>query len=123
MQTMAPPEQGQRGDLARINERFDRTDERIVNVDRRVAEAAKETDRRFKEINRRITESNEDTNRRFEEVNRRIDENTAEVKGPRQEMGGLRQEISALQTTFQRGNYTLIATIVAALLAFLIKGG
>jgi hypothetical protein len=54
MQTMAPPEDA-------LTERLARLDERIVAVDRRVAETAKETDRR-------ITEGREETSRRFDRV-------------------------------------------------------
>jgi chromosome segregation ATPase len=134
MQTMAPPDEV-------LKERFNRTDERILNVDRRVAEAAKATDRRFEEINqrsaeaaretnrrlkevdrrltevdRRLTESREDTDERFKEVNRRIDANTAELRS-------FKQEIRAFHSTFQRGNYILVATMVGAILTLLIKGG
>jgi hypothetical protein len=105
MPTMAPPDEISEQRFVRIDERFDRADERFVEVNNRITET-----------NCRITEGKEDTDRRFKEVNRRIDENTAEVKG-------LRQEMNALQTTFQRGNYTLVATIIGAVLALLIKGG
>lgn len=98
MQTMAPPE-----DV--LKERFARIDERIVEMNRRITET-----------NLRITESREDTNRQFKNVNRRLDENTAELKI-------FRQEMKSLHATFQRGNYTLAATIVGAILVVLIKGG
>ncbi|HWO46474.1 MAG TPA: hypothetical protein VNM41_00305 [Solirubrobacterales bacterium] len=53
---------------------------------------------------------------RFVEVIRRIDENTEELKS-------FRQEMKAFHATFQRGNYTLVATMIGAILALLIKGG
>jgi len=120
---------------------FKRIDERLAEVDRRITETAKATDlrlkeldrritkgneqtaRQFKELDRRITESKEDSNRRFDgvneqfkEVNRRIDDNTSELKS-------FRQEIQAFHSTFQRGNYTLVATIVGAIMVLVIKGG
>ena len=54
MRTMAPPEDA-------LTERLARLDERIVAVDRRVAETARET-------NRRITEGKEETSHRFDRV-------------------------------------------------------
>src|ERR1700749_1309964 len=122
MQTVAPPDEVLKERFARIDERFDwgaaksaRVNERLVAVDRRIAESAQETNRRLKEVDRRITEGKDETNRQFKEVNRRIDENTPELKS-------FRQEISAFHSTFQRGNYILVATIVGAILTLVIKG-
>jgi chromosome segregation ATPase len=112
MPTMAPPDEISEQRFARIDERFDHVDADFARVNERIVEV----NRRITETNRRISEGKEGTDRRFKELNRRIDENTAEVKG-------LRQEMNALQTTFQRGNYTLVATIIGAVLALLIKGG
>ena len=116
MQTMAPPEDAATERFARLDERFDgvdakfaRVNERLVDVDRRIAEAAQETNRRLKEVDRRITEGKEETNRQ-------IEANTAELKS-------FRQEIRAFHSTFQRGNYILVATMVGAILTLLIKGG
>lgn len=120
---------------------FKRIDERLAEVDRRITETAKTTDLRLKEVDRRITEGNEqaarqskeldrritegkeESNRRFEGVseqfkgmNRRIDENTSELRG-------FRKEIQALHSTFQRSNYTLVATVVGAIMVLLVKGG
>jgi chromosome segregation ATPase len=123
MPTVAPPDEALKERFARIDERFDRVDEkfdrvdeRIVDVDRRVAESNKDSNRQFKEVNRRIAESSEDSNWRFEGVNRRIDENTAEIKS-------FREEMKAFHTTFQRGNYTLVATMVGAIFTLILKGG
>lgn len=101
MQTMAPPEDALKERFARIDERFDRTDERIVDVGRRVTETAKETDRR-------ITEGREETNRRFD--------------GLSPEMKALRQEMTSLHATVQRGNYTLLAAMLGLIGTILIKG-
>jgi riboflavin biosynthesis pyrimidine reductase len=141
MQTMAPPDEVLKERFARIDERFDgvdakfaRVNERLVDVDRRIAETSqatnhqlkevdrriaemsKDTDRRLKEVDRRVTEGKDETNRQFKEVNRRIDANTAQLEL-------FRQEISAFHSTFQRGNYILIATIVGAILTLLVEGG
>ena len=123
MQTMAPPDEVTKERFARINERFDdvdakfaRVNERLVDVDRRIAETSQATNHRLKEVDRRITEGKDETNWQFREVNRRIDANTAQLEL-------FRQEISAFHSTFQRGNYILVATIVGAILTLLIKGG
>ena len=105
MQTMAPPEDAATERFARLDERFDRTDEKVVEVDRRVTE-----------VDRRITEFKEDTAHRFKEVNRRIDANTDELRS-------VRREMRSFHSTFQRGNYTLVATMVGAIIALVIKGG
>jgi hypothetical protein len=109
MQTMAPPEDA-------LTERFARLDERIIGVDRRLAETAKETNRRLQEVDRRITESKQDNGRRFKEVNRRIDENTDAVKE-------LRGEMSSLRIAFQRSNYMQFAAMLGVIAAILAKGG
>jgi len=123
MQTMAPPDEVLKERFARIDERFDdvdakfaRVNERLVDVDRRIAETAQETNRRLKEVDRRITEGKDETNRQLKEVRCRIDANTAELKS-------FRQEINAFHSTFQRGNYILVATMVGAILTLLVKGG
>lgn len=95
---------------------FKRVDERLAEVDRRITERAKATDLRLKEVDRRITEGSEQTARQFKEVTRRIDANTSELKS-------FRKEIQAFHSTFQRGNYTLVATIVGAIMVLVIKGG
>lgn len=112
MQTLAKRDerQGDRVDLTdekfvRIDERFDRVDERLVDVDRRITETATETNRRLKEVDRRITETSAETNRRLEVVN------------------DLKQEMKALQITFQRGNFALIASVFGVLVATILKGG
>jgi methyl-accepting chemotaxis protein len=109
MQMMAPPEDALTERFARLDERFDRTDERIADVDRRVAEAAKDTSRQFEEVNRRITEKSNETNLRLT----RVEETNIELK----------RQVATFNTTFQRGNYALIATVIGAILAFLAKGG
>jgi chromosome segregation ATPase len=116
MQTMAPPDEI-------LKERFARLDERIGAVDRRVAEAAKETDRRLQEVNRRITEVGKETNRRITEVDRRITETSAETNRRLEEIGELKQEMKALQLTFQRGNFALVISVIGVLLATIFKGG
>jgi hypothetical protein len=95
---------------------FKRIDERLAEVDRRITETAKTTDLRLKEVDRRITEGSEESARQFKEVNRRIDANTSELQS-------FRKEIQAFRSTFQRGNYTLVATIVGAIMVLVIKGG
>jgi len=81
-----------------MKERFARIDER-----------SDRTDERILEVDRRVAEA-------AKETGRRIDENTVEIKG-------LRQEMIALNTTVQRGNYAVFAAIIGAILAILAKGG
>jgi hypothetical protein len=109
MQTMAPPEDAQKERFARIDERFDRTDERILDVGRRVAESAKDTDRRFKEVNRRISETSAATNKRLENVE--------------SEMGLLRHQMAALNVTFNRGSFAIVASVLGVIAAILAQGG
>ncbi|HST69201.1 MAG TPA: hypothetical protein VLI94_06050 [Solirubrobacterales bacterium] len=66
-------------------------------------------DERFDEVNRRITEGREETHRCFNEVSA--------------EMRALRQEMTALHATVQRGNYTLLAAMLGLIGTILIKGG
>lgn len=105
--------------LAEIDRRITETtkagDLRLKEVDRRIIEGNEQTARQFKELDRRLTESNEDSGRRLKEVNQRIDENTSELKS-------FRQEIQAFHSTFQRGNFTLVATIVGAIMVLILKG-
>ncbi|HEX5526558.1 MAG TPA: hypothetical protein VFX44_05080 [Solirubrobacterales bacterium] len=77
-----------------LKERFDRVNER------------------FDEVNRRIREGREEVNRRFDEVDRRLS-GIEEIK----------QEMKALQTTFQRGNFALVISIFGVLVATILKGG
>jgi phage-related minor tail protein len=63
-----------------------------------------------------VNEQFKGLDRQFKEVNRRIDENTSELKR-------VRKEFQAFHPTFQRGNYTLVATIVGAIMVLVIKGG
>jgi DNA repair exonuclease SbcCD ATPase subunit len=102
MQTMAPPN-------GELEQRFARIEERVAEVDRRVVEAAKATDRRFEEVNWRITEFKQEANRSFD--------------GLFTEMRALRQEMTSLHATVQRGNYTMLAAMLGLIAAILAKGG
>jgi hypothetical protein len=102
MPTMAPPEDALSERLSRLDGRFDRVDEQIVAVDKRVSETAKKTDRR-------ITEGREDMHRGFD------------VLGT--EMRALRKDMSTLQLAFNRGNFTLLASMLGLIAAILAKGG
>ena len=95
MQTMAPPEDA-------LAERLSRLDERIVDVDRRVAGAAKETDRQFEAVNRRITEGKEETSHRFDRVEGDIKE--------------LKESVAAIQTTLSRIGFGVALTFVSVLI-------
>lgn len=66
-------------------------------------------DERFDEVNRRITEGKEETNRRFDDFS--------------SEMKALRQEMTSLHATVQRGNYTSLAAMLGVVAAILAKGG
>ena len=66
-------------------------------------------DERFDEVNRRITEGRQETNRRFDDL--------------ATETRALGQEMTSLHATVQRGNHTLVATMVGAIIALLVKGG
>ena len=98
MQTMAPPDEIPKERFARIDERFDRVDERFD-----------ETNHRLEAVDRRVTEKSNETNLRLS----RVEETNIELK----------RQVATLNTTFQRGNYALIATVLGAILAILAKGG
>jgi uncharacterized protein YdcH (DUF465 family) len=66
-------------------------------------------DERFDEVNRRITEGKEETNRRFDDLIT--------------EMRALRQEMTSLHATVQRGNYTLLAAMLGLIATIFAKGG
>jgi seryl-tRNA synthetase len=102
MQAMAPPEDA-------LTERFARLDERIVNVDRRVAEAAKESNRQFEEVNRRITEGKEETSRRFD----RVEE---DVKDLKKSFGSVQESVASIQATLTRIGFGLALTFASVLL-------
>jgi DNA repair exonuclease SbcCD ATPase subunit len=113
---------------------FKRIDERLAEVDRRITETAKTTDLRLKEVDRRITEGNEQTARQFKELDRRITEGNeesnrrhkevkGEVKETREAVKELGQQMHSLQTTFLRGHFALVASVVGAIFALLVKGG
>jgi uncharacterized coiled-coil DUF342 family protein len=84
-----------------LKERFDRVDEKFDRVNER-----------FDEVNRRIREGREEVGRRFDEVDRRLS-GIEEIK----------QEMKALQTTFQRGNFALVISVIGVLFATVLKGG
>lgn len=116
MQTMAPPEEVLEERFKRIDERFDRVDEnfarvdeRFVEVDRRITETAKETDRRLKEVDRRVTEKSDETNRRLTA----IEATNLELK----------KQMIALNVTFQRGSFAIVASVLGVIAAILAKGG
>ena len=123
MPTMAPPEDALQERFARIDERFDRTDERIADVSRRVAATAKDTNRRFDEVNGKFVE----VNGKFDEVNRRITEISAatnkRLENVEIEMGLLRHQMSALNVTFNRGSFAIVASVLGVIAAILAKGG
>jgi hypothetical protein len=79
-------------------ERFVRMDEQFTRVDER-----------FDEVNRRITEGREETNRHFDDL--------------ATETRAMRQEMTSLHATVQRGNYTLLAAMLGLIAAILAKGG
>jgi hypothetical protein len=109
MQTMAPPEDVLKERFVRFDERFDRTDEKILDVRRRVAESAKAMDRRFKEVDRRITETSAATNKRLQSVE--------------SEIVLLRHQMAALNVTFNRGTFAIAASVLGVIAAILAKGG
>jgi hypothetical protein len=98
MQTMAPPEDATAERFARVDERFDRVDERFD-----------ETNHCLEQVDQRITEKSSETNLRLS----RVEETNIELK----------RQMVTLNTTFQRGNYALIAAVMGAILAILAKGG
>jgi len=98
MQTMAPPEDAQK-------ERFARIDDRFVEVNRRFDEV----DGKFVEVNRRITETSATTNKRLENVE--------------SEIGLLRHQMGALNVTFNRGSFAIVASVLGVIAAILAKGG
>ena len=53
---------------------------------------------------------------RFDEVNRRITEGRDETRA-------LREEMTSLHATVQRGNYTLLAAMLGVIAAIVAKGG
>jgi len=53
---------------------------------------------------------------RFDEVNRRITEGRDETRA-------LREEMTSLHATVQRGNYTLLAAMLGVIAAIVTKGG
>lgn len=79
-------------------ERVARKDEQFTRVDER-----------FDEVNRRITEGKEETSRRFDDL-------TTETRA-------LRQEMTSLHATVQRGNYTMLAAMLGLIAAIFAKGG
>ncbi len=123
MQMMAPPEDALKERFARFDERFDRIDEKILDVGRRVAESAKVMDRRFEEVDRRVTE----VDRRITEVNRRITETSAatnkRLENVEDEIGLLRHQMAALNVTFNRGSFAIVASVLGVIAAILAKGG
>src|SRR3954451_668980 len=107
----------------KIEERLDRIDERFDRVDERIVETAKETDRRLKEVDRRITATAKETYRHLDGIDRRIIETSGETNRRLGEMKELKQEMRALQTTFQRGNFALVASVFGVLVATILNGG
>ncbi len=91
-----------------LKERFDRVDEKFDRVNER-----------FDEVNRRIREGKEDADRRFDAVGHRFDEVGRRLSGIEE----IKQEMRALQITFQRGNFALIASVFGVLVATILKGG
>ncbi|HEX6206184.1 MAG TPA: hypothetical protein VFZ29_10310 [Solirubrobacterales bacterium] len=102
MQTMAPPEDA-------LTERLARLDERIGDVDRRVAEATKDTGRRFDDVNRRITEFKEETNHRFDRVE-------GDIKELKQSVASVHVSVLSLHTTLTRIGIGLAIVFASALL-------
>lgn len=105
MQTMAPPDEVLDERFARIDERFDRVDENFAGVDKEFARV----NERIVEVDRRITETAKETNRRLEGVE------TTNVE-PRHQM-------AALNVTFQRGSFAIVASVLGVIAAILAKGG
>jgi chromosome segregation ATPase len=105
MQTMAPPEEALTEPFARIDERFDRVDESFAGVDKEFARV----NERIVEVNRRITETAKETNRRLEGVE------ATNVE--------LRHQMTALNVTFQRGSFAIVASVLGVIAAILAKGG
>jgi chromosome segregation ATPase len=100
----------------KLEERLERIDERFGETNRRIKEGQEETARRFDEVDRRIKEGREETARRFDEVDRRANWVGEEVRE-------LKQEMKALHTTFQRGNFALVVAVFGVLVATILKGG
>ena len=86
--------------------------ERIAWTDERLEERFNGIDRRFDEVDRRFDQ----VDRKFGEVNRRLD-------GMDGQIAELRQGMSALQATLNRGSFGVIASLMGVIAAILIKGG
>jgi hypothetical protein len=100
----------------RIAETTKETDRRLEEVNRRITETAKETDRRLGQVDRRITETADDSKSRFDEVGRRL----SGVEATNLE---LRHQMAALNVTFQRGSFAIVASVLGVIAAILAKGG
>lgn len=102
MQTMAPPEDALAERFVRIDERFDRTDEKLD-------ERFKQVDGKFEHVDQRITDAKAETKHRFDRVERDL----AEVK-----VG-----LASVQTTLNRGWIGLALGFLALVGTILAKGG
>jgi hypothetical protein len=96
----------------KLEDRLERLDERFGAVERQRREDREWVGHRFDEVDRRIKEGREETGRRFDEVDRRLTG-----------IEELKQDMKALQATFQRGNLTLVISIFGVLVATILKGG
>ena len=74
-------------------------------------------------VNRRISE----VDRRVSEVNGRISETSAatskRLENLESEMGLLRHQMAALNVTFNRGSFAIVASVLGVIAAILAKGG
>jgi uncharacterized coiled-coil DUF342 family protein len=126
MQTMAPPEDAQKERFARIDERFVEVNRRFDEVDGKFVEVNRrfdEVDGKFVEVNRRFDE----VDGKFVEVNRRITEISAatnrRLENVESEIGLLRHQMAALNVTFNRGSFGIVASVLGVIAAILAKGG
>ena len=103
----------------KLEERLERLDERFGSMERKRHEDREWVKERFDEVDRRLEENREVTIQRFDETNRRFDEVERRFAGVEE----LKQDMKALQTTFQRGNFALVAAVFGVLIATILKGG
>jgi hypothetical protein len=126
MQMMAPPEDAQKERFARIDERFVEVNRRFDEVDGKFVEVNRrfdEVDGKFVEVNRRFDE----VDGKFVDVNRRITEISAatnrRLENVESEIGLLRHQMGALNVTFNRGSFAIVASVLGVIAAILAKGG
>lgn len=110
MQTMAPSEED-------LTERFERIDERLVDVNSRITKTSEET-------NRRITEGREETKERFNRVESDIRQlREIDIRDLREgDIREVKQGLVALHSTFNRFIIGAATSWVILMVTILVKG-